>query len=142
MTYRRLKQITLVWIAALIIGSLSPIEVKVAVGTETESRSPEVRRQTFNYHRFMHYVGFGVGAALLVAVSRTFPQRFIYCLGLAALGCALEWTQYAMLGSRHLETWDMRDDAIAVAIGAAIAIALRLGAQARQQAFPEDAVTP
>ena len=139
MSYLTLKRVTLIWIAMLILGSVSPMEVKVAVGTETHSQSPVVRRRTFTQHRFMHYLGFGVAAALLVAVSRTLPQRLANCFLLIALGCFLEWLQHAFLGSRFLETWDMRDDAIAVTGGFFLAAVLRFGARARQKAFPEDA---
>lgn len=122
----------------LILGSLSPFEVKEAVGTETRSLSPAVRRQTFSFHRFMHYIAFGAGAALLVAISRTVPQRLLLCLGLIALGCLLEWVQYLYLGSDYLETWDMRDDAFATAAGAAVAAVLNFGAKARREAFRQD----
>ncbi len=136
MTYQRLKQIAILWIAALVLGSVSPIEVKVAVGTETKSHSTMVKRKTFTQHRIFHFLGFGVAAALLSAISWTLPQRLVNCLLLIALGCFLEWLQYVALGSRHLETWDMRDDAIAVAVGALLAGVLRFGADARQRAFP------
>ena len=136
MTYQRLKQIAILWIAALILGSISPIEVKVAVGTETKSNSKLVKRKTFTQHRVFHFLGFGIAAALLSAISRTLPLRFGNCLLLIALGCFLEWLQYVALGSRFLETWDMRDDAIGVALGTLLAGAFRFGADARQRAFP------
>lgn len=141
MTYKRLQQLTIIWIATLILGSLSPGEIKTAVGTETESRSPTVRVRTRRVHQIVHYVAFGIGAALLVAVGRTAQQRLLYCAALIVLGCALEWGQYLFLGSEFLETWDMRDDAIAVVFGGALASVFGFGKKARSRAFSEIAIT-
>ena len=131
MSYRRLKLITILWIVALICGSLSPVEVKVAVGTETNSPAAVEQEKAFTFHRVMHYIAFGVGAALLIAVARTPLRCIAFCAALIALGCLLEWVQFTALGSPILETGDMRDDALAVAVGGALAAFTGFGRNAR-----------
>ncbi len=73
-----------------------------------------------------HLLGYGVlmfWFCQLYAAGRT---RFVYALGFAALGVALEFTQRA-LGYRTYEPFDMVANALGVALGWAVALAAGRG---------------
>ena len=94
------------WVVTLIIGSLSPDDVKDSIGTHS-------------YHRLFHFVSFGATAVLFLLISRTRRQEYIAAGGVFALGLTLEALQHFIFGS-DFEWWDVRDDFIGILIALAV----------------------
>lgn len=70
-------------------------------------------------HILYHLLAFGTLAAGLMSLSQGRRQRLGLLSGAVAFGIGLEIAQHVMSGA-PLEWWDMRDDAIGVALGAAL----------------------
>ena len=132
MNYRQLRLLTIFWITAIIVGSLSPVEVKRAIGTETESNSRVVQTRVEKFHLLMHAFTFGVGGLLLAAVSLTPRRRMMNCLALFVLGCALELLQY-YVGSEVLETGDICADGVGIVTGLIVVRLSGFGSRARRE---------
>ena len=133
MKYRQLKLLTIFWITAIIFGSLSPVEVKRAIGTETESNSRVMQTRVAKFHLLMHAFTFGVGGLLLAAVSLTPRRRMMNCLALFVLGWALELLQYYVFGSEVLETGDICADGVGIVIGLIVVRLSGFGSRARRE---------
>lgn len=104
-----------IWIAILIVGSLLPLHAKIALHTLNISRVPA--QASWN-HRAFHFIGFGIAAYLLSALSPNTRQRVLAVMVTITLGIVLELIQQHV-GRNPFETWDVRDDSIAALIGAA-----------------------
>ena len=111
-----LMRIAICWTVAIIVGSFLPIEVKEAIGTETHSAIPAVRRRAAIRHRAGHMIAFGIASFLFAAGSAKRTHRPYYFLFVAALGSTIEYMQHAIYGS-VFEWWDIRDDVLAAAVG-------------------------
>ena len=98
---RFLRIITVPWILVLIIGSLSPYDVKEGIGTHS-------------YHRPYHFVAFGATALLFLLIAKNRRQEWVSVCSAFALGLVLETAQY--LVGDVFEWWDVRDDAVGILI--------------------------
>ena len=110
-----LMRIAILWTVAIVIGSFLPIEVKEAIGTETNSSLPAMRHQAAIRHRAGHLIAFGVASLLFAAASIKKAHRLYYFLFIVGLGSTIEYMQHAIFGSLF-EWWDVWDDALAAAI--------------------------
>jgi hypothetical protein len=131
-----------IWIALIILGSISPMQVKVKVGTETTSTLQSEQQKVLLRHHAGHILTFGVGAVLLTGCFRRWPKQLAANAGFWALGIGLELLQYNVMSSPYLETWDMRDDGIGIAAGFALATATRLGNRLNVESAPEPVTGP
>lgn len=103
------------WILLVIIGSFLPGTSKEKIGTLNTPEAAMEGRVAAK-HRIAHFLTFGSTALLLVLISETAAEAMWAGFGVAALGFILECSQFALIGLKEMEWWDVRDDALA-AIG-------------------------
>jgi hypothetical protein len=101
--------VILLWISALVIGSLLPLNVKVAM------------RTTSGAHRYFHFGAFGITALLLVSVSKTPARKAVALVTVVAIGLSVETLQHIIYGS-PFEAKDVGDDAVAAFFGYAFVL--------------------
>ncbi len=110
----------LIWTLAVIAVSLMPIDLRVVSGTEPDHRVQGVPVYIKPpRHRLAHFVMFGVAAVMYLGLARRSREALWAAVGALALGIGIELAQVPIFGLRELEWWDIRDDAIGVAIAVA-----------------------
>lgn len=102
------------WLAVLIIGSFLPSEAKQAIGTTAEIRHGRIDAPGLA-HRLWHFGSFGATALLVSLVNRNPGKRILFVVSIAVLGLCIELMQARLTGF-VVEWWDVRDDALGVAV--------------------------
>lgn len=123
MRKRVLMIVALVWVVGPITVSLQSFD-RVGAGTEPPAgtKGLPVWEKPMR-HRISHFIAFAVAGALLSSIapgSRKAPWAWVEPLLAATaawiMGLTIEIAQMRVFKLRVLEWWDLRDDAIGVAI--------------------------
>ncbi len=96
-----LVRIAPLWVVGVVLISLQGYRPKAA--------------QTPVLHRGFHFLAFGATALLMLFIAQTPRQRLLAAFGVMGLGIAIETAQHCIFGT-PLEWWDVRDNALAVAV--------------------------
>jgi hypothetical protein len=115
----------LIWITAalvlsVIVGSFLPLEAKKAIGTHgTGGAYSSASAPVTSGHRIYHFVSFGLVAFCALALARNRAQEIANAMRVLGLGVAIELVQWRVSHS-YIEWWDVRDDAIGIAVAFAV----------------------
>jgi hypothetical protein len=106
-----------IWIMCVIVGSLLPLRMKIALGT------------TSHLHRPLHMFVFGSAAVVLLLLSNTLRQRLTSVLCILALAAFLEilqfWITYQPKYSAF-EWRDLLDDGGGIVIAVVLSMLIKL----------------
>jgi hypothetical protein len=114
----------LFWSLSLITISLMPID-RQAAGTEPAkgTKSLPVWMKPMR-HRLAHFAVFAITGALFLTLAQrpdksrqSWPRATLAVISALLVALLIEITQVQMYGLRDLEWWDVRDDAIGIAMG-------------------------
>jgi hypothetical protein len=97
MTRPALRVIATVWLLLLILGSLQPVRLGLAVGV----------------HREAHWLAFAGAALLVVCLSRNWRHEILSTFVIFFVGLSLETLQHLIYGN-PMEWRDVADDGVAV----------------------------
>ncbi len=114
MTKTTIRRLAVLWIAAIIAGSLMPSRVKIAIGTTTPDSVP-TRPAGFG-HRAYHVASFGIAALLLLLLATNRRQELYAAASILALGLAIESIQHFVMSGPAFEWWDVREDAVGIGL--------------------------
>ncbi len=112
---RLLLPLTSLWLTLLIVASFMPARDKVRLGTISQDGKHVARGDTTLMHRLGHVGGFGLAALLLILLAEGEYPPWKAGLGALFLGVTLEVIEPMVLFT-VFEWWDIRDDAIGVAV--------------------------
>jgi hypothetical protein len=102
------------WVSIVIVGSLLPGSARVKLHA-SESTRPQFRYTLT--HRLIHFVAFGSSFWVLNFVATKRREQVGAAAEVMAIGCIIELTQYYVYSHlKVFEWWDIRDDAIGVAM--------------------------
>jgi len=107
--------------AVVIVVSLLPLRV----GYSGTPRSASVLAMARRTHVIAHIFAFGVPAFVFSMFLRRPARRLLCVCGLAGLGLLIEYCQHVIYHN-PLETWDVRDDFLAVLGGYLLATLFRM----------------
>jgi hypothetical protein len=110
------RWIVRLWISAVIVGSLLPGSAKERIGASTSEARPRTRQDGYR-HRFVHVLTFG-STCLLVSLLAWNRREELQAAGeVLVIGCLIELAQdIVYLHGNLFEWWDVRDDAIGIAL--------------------------
>ncbi len=96
----------------LILGSFLPYSMKRDMGTSVVFPSSQHQEQVPLRHRLVHYLSFGITAAVLILAARNRTHRILGVMTVIVLSFAIEYGQ-SLVGRVGVEWWDVRDDTAA-----------------------------
>ena len=104
------------WISVVIVGSLLPGSAKITLHA-SEHKPTHSKHVITTRHRLIHFVAFG-SSFLVLSLLATGKREELEAAGeVLAIGCILEVIQYFVYSRRQVfEWWDVRDDAIGIAV--------------------------
>ena len=113
------------WVAAVIVGSLMPGPGKEKLGLRT-GKTAHVAGHITSKHRLVHMFAFG-SSWLLVSLLACNHREALEAVGeIMAVGFLVELAQYVLYShGRVFEWWDIRDDAIGIAVAVCFILLLR-----------------
>jgi|HubBroStandDraft_1064217.scaffolds.fasta_scaffold171582_1 hypothetical protein len=110
------------WILTVIVGSLLPGSLKVALhATENKRTHPsstvDTKHRVDTNHRFVHIFAFGSSFLVLSVLATRRREELEVAAEILVIGCFVELAQYYFYSHRQVfEWWDVRDDAIGIAV--------------------------
>lgn len=108
------------WISVVIIGSLLPGKYKEKISPNQPGRA-HAQQHGGNNHRIIHLFAFGSSFFLLSFLAADRREQLQAAAEVMALGCIIEVLQdFLYLHGKLFEWWDLRDDAIGIAIALVI----------------------
>jgi hypothetical protein len=113
---RLVRWFAILWISVVIVGSLLPGSAKITLYA-SESGSPQFRHTPNLTHRLIHFVAFGSSFLVLSLLATGRREQSEAGGDVLAIGCIVEVIQYFVYSHRQVfEWWDVRDDAIGIAV--------------------------
>jgi hypothetical protein len=102
--------------SALIVGSLPPGSAKERIGASTSEAESMTYRAGYR-HRLIHVLTFGSARFLVSLLAWNRREESQAAGEVSAIGCLVELTQDIFYSHGNLfEWWDVRDDAIGIAL--------------------------
>jgi len=117
---RAVRWLARIWISAVIVGSLLPGPAK-AILHVSQGGPPRFRSSVDLKHRLIHFAAFGSSLIVLSLLANGRREQLKAAGEVMIIGCLVELAQYFIYlyasQYRHaLEWWDVRDDAIGIAV--------------------------
>jgi uncharacterized membrane protein YgdD (TMEM256/DUF423 family) len=113
-----------IWVFCVVVGSLLPGRIKVAIGI-TAVDQIQARSETVGaIHRSVHFGVFGATAVLFLLVAPDRRREPVAAAAAFALGALIEVAQYLLFGG-VMEWWDVRDDGLGVLVASTLVHATR-----------------
>jgi hypothetical protein len=113
---RTVRWFARLWITAVIVGSLLPGSAKVVLHASANKRT-HTRAAVGTAHRFVHFFAFGSSFLVLSLLANKIREELEAALEILAIGCIVEVVQFFVYDHRQgFEWWDVRDDAIGIAV--------------------------
>jgi hypothetical protein len=104
------------WVAAVIVGSLMPGPGKEKLGLRT-AKTAHVEGHITGRHRLVHIFAFGSRWLLVSLLARNNREALEAVGEIMAVGFLVELAQCVIYSNgRVFEWWDIRDDAIGIAV--------------------------
>ena len=104
------------WIAAVIAGSLMPSPGKEKLGLRPV-KTAHAQRHIASRHRLAHMFAFGSSWFLVSLLAFNNREALEAAGEILAVGFLVELTQFVVYSHGHMfEWWDIRDDAIGIAV--------------------------
>jgi hypothetical protein len=105
------------------IGSLVPFNFRATYGRFLSRRIHVYGMWYVTPHDVLHLVSFGQIGFLATLISRRWPVRSSAIAGVLPLGLAIECIRFQAHPGNPFESWDLRNDAVGVCLGAILACA-------------------
>jgi hypothetical protein len=122
MTRSFYKRLAPLCVLVVTVGSFLPVGAKRQLGTHVDSVQDPYHNSVPIWHRVVHYLSFGITAAVLILSAQNKTQRTISLLTAISLSLMIEYTQH-LIGHFDIEWWDVRDDVISeLAVYSALAL--------------------
>ncbi len=117
---------------AIVSASLAPVALRAEFGIFHSDYLIVAKCFPVSTHRVAHFLTFGIFAVLVrLAATRSYQQA-LGLPGVIFLGISIEYVQH--LFPHHVfETWDVRDDTAAAAIGYGLATLYAIWSKPRTQ---------
>jgi hypothetical protein len=104
------------WISAVIVGSLLPGSAKASLRA-SEDHLNQLSSTVHMKHRLIHFFAFGSSFLALGLLAQCRREELEAAGEVVAVGCLVELTQCVVYSHGQIfEWWDVRDDAIGVAV--------------------------